>query len=657
VTALRRLAAAYGVTTGYRGLDGLTVAGDEAVLATLRSLGAPVENLGDVPGALRERREAIDRRLLEPVAVLWDDSTPGVVLSHRQSASGRGFLSLACEDGTLLEQGFDLEDATALRVRAGIVKRRIPLGARPPLGYHRFSVRLGAESAEGLLVCAPRRAYRGPDRERAWGLFAPLYAVHSSESRGAGDLSDLRRLTETASRYGAGFVGTLPLLATFLEDPSPYSPASRLFWNELYVDPRRTPEWERSEAMRIHATMLDSMTPSPFIDYEELDRRRRPLLAALSRDARAHRPESLASYQRENPEVLAYSRFRAARESESEAEPDRVLYHLYAQMTAEEQLAEIARDASRGGVRLYLDLPLGVRGGGFDRSRWPSLFARSADVGAPPDAVFPDGQNWGFPPLRPEASRLEGHRYFRESLRQSMRHAGVLRVDHVMGLHRQFWIPEGVEKRDGVYVRYPAEELYAVANLESHRNRCELVGENLGIVPGAVNRALFEHGWRGIFVLQYGLTGNAAQPVLPIPRDAVASFNTHDTPTLSGFCRSRDLQERVEGGLLEREKAQELSRARGAAIDLLDAVLGVDAGRPRDRLERWLSFLARSEADLLMVTLEDLWLEEAPQNVPGRVDLPNWRRRMRYSIEALPSEAQSLLERFSRRQLSPKSSE
>jgi 4-alpha-glucanotransferase len=470
-------------------------------------------------------------------------------------------------------------------------------------------------------------------------------------------VSDLRRLTEAASRYGAAFVGTLPLLATFPEDPSPYSPASRLFWNDLYLDPRRTPEWAGSESIRRHASSLDSLALGPLIDYEELDRRRRPLLAAMSSHARAHRPESLESYQRENPEVLAYSRFRAARESESEFEPDRVLYHLYAQMTAEEQLAEIARDSSRDGARLYLDLPLGVRGGGFDPSRWPSLFARSADVGAPPDAVFPDGQNWGFPPLLPEASRLEGHRYFRESLRQSMRHAGVLRVDHVMGLHRQFWIPEGLEKRHGVYVRYPAEELYAVANLESHRNGCELVGENLGIVPEAVNRSLARHGWRGIFVLQYGLTGDAAQPVLPIPGHAVASFNTHDTPTLAGFCRSRDLEERVEAGLLERENAHELSRARAAAIEALDAMLGVDSARPRDRLERWLSFLAGSDAELVNVTLEDLWLEEAPQNVPGRIDLPNWRRRMRYPLEALPSEVQSFLERFSRRQLSPKSSE
>jgi 4-alpha-glucanotransferase len=649
VTALRRLAAAYGVTTAYRGLDGLASARDEALLATLRSLGASVASLGDVEGALRDRREEIGRRLLEPVAALWDDSSPDVVLSHRQGASGRGSLSIACEDGSTFEQSFDLDDTPALRTRAGVVKRRMPLAERPPLGYHRLFVRLGRESADCFLICAPRRAYRRPDRERTWGLFAPLYAVHSAESRGAGDLSDLRRLTEAASRYGAGFVGTLPLLATFPDDPSPYSPTSRLFWNELYLDPRRTPEWERSESVRRLASIPDALRRGAFVDYAELDRLRRPLLAAMSREARAHRPESLAAYERENPEVFEYARFRASRETGGESEPDRALYHLYVQMTAERQLAEVARESSRDGVELYLDLPLGVRGGGFDTYRWPHRFARRADVGAPPDAVFPDGQNWGFPPLLPEASRREGHRYFRESLRQSMRHAGVLRVDHVMGLHRQFWIPEGLEKRDGVYVRYPAEELYAVANLESHRNRCELVGENLGIVSEAVNRALARHGWRGIFVLQYGLTGNPARPVLPIPQDAVASFNTHDTPTLAGFCRARDLEERVEGGFLEKEKALELARARAAAIDALDAALGVDSARPRDRLERWLSFLAESEADLVSVTLEDLWLEEAPQNVPGRIDLPNWKRKLHHHIDALPPDVLSLLNQISRR--------
>jgi 4-alpha-glucanotransferase len=594
--------------------------------------------MGDVEGALRERRAEIRGRLLPPFAVVWDDSSPDIVLSHPRSASGPGSLGIACEDGTLLQRRFELDDATVLRTRENVVTRRIPLAERPPLGYHRLSVRVGARSAEGHLVCAPRRAYRRPDRGRAFGLFAPLYAVHSADSRGAGDLSDLRRLAEIASRNGARFVGTLPLLATFPEDPSPYSPVSRLFWNELYIDPRRTPEWERSRTVRDLASIPEPVRLAPFLDYEALDRLRRPLLEAMSREARQHRPEALRAFERDNPEVLPYSRFRASR--------DGTAYHLYAQMIAEEQLRSVSRDSSEDGVELYLDLPLGARGGGFDTTRWSSLFAAHADVGAPPDAVFPDGQNWGFPPLLPDASRLEGHRYFRASLQHSMRHAGVLRIDHVMGLHRQFWIPEGFEKRDGVYVRYPAEELYAVANIESHRHRCELVGENLGIVPESVNHSLSRHGWRGIYVLQYGLTGIPASPVLPVPRDSVASFNTHDTPTFAGFCRSRDLDERVEGGFLDGEKALELARERAAAIGVFDATLSIESADMADRLARWLSFLADTEADLTSITMEDLWLEDAPQNVPGRMDLPNWRRKLRHALDGLPGEVESLLGRL-----------
>jgi 4-alpha-glucanotransferase len=638
VKGLRRLAAAYGVLTSYYGVDSLSRARPEALLAALRILGAPVETFDDVDDALHARTEEIRRRLVEPVLVLWDDEPAALPFSLLREAEGRGDVTIALESGGALEHGFDVSDAKPVRVRNSRVERRVFLTERPPIGYHRLSLRAGAERGEAHLLCAPGRSYRSGPRAREWGLFAPLYATTSRESFGAGDLSDLERLVELTSSYGGSFVATLPLLATFVEEPSPYSPVSRRFWNELYVDPRRLPEWPTSERIATGEGEED-----PFVDYDALSRRKRPLLESLARKARRRRGAELDAFTRARPDVLDYARFRAEREKRRDGELN-VLYHVYGQMAAEEQLGRVAARASRAGVKLYFDLPLGVHGSGFDTSERRELFAFGADVGAPPDVVFTDGQNWGFPPLLPRASRAEAHRYVRECVAHAMRHASLLRVDHVMGLHRQFWIPAGFEKRDGVYVRYPADELYAVFNIESHRHRCELVGENLGIVPDSVTWRLARHGWRGIYVLQFSLTGRREEPTMPIPRSAVASFNTHDTPTFAGFLGSRDLEERVEAGLLSRAEADGLSRSRAAAVEALD-------GSPSDvrgRFERWLSLLLESDADLVAIALEDLWLEEAPQNVPGRADLPNWRRKLRHRIDALPPEALRTLEKMGR---------
>jgi len=673
VNSLRRLAAAYGVLTSYYGVEGLSRARPEALLAVLRILGAPVERIEDADDALRMRREEAARRLVPPVVTLWEDQPPSAVLTHFEGEGGSARVRVAFEDGSRPDEyvedveEVDLETLPITRAHRGLVHRLLAL---PPIprGYHRLEVALGARRSESTLVSAPARSYRcETDRARRWGLFAPLYALHSKASLGIGDFSDLARFADLASRHRGSFAATLPFLATFPNEPSPYSPASRMFWNELHVDPRLAPEWKSVRSYASHPDFLapiEELAREPLVDYREVYALKRSLLETMSREALRVRPGFLEELLRTRPDAVEYARFRSAAErrelpwpSWSEPLPrqdlgDRVfLYHLYGQALAEEQIADVAETAERKGVRLYFDMPLGVHGFGFDTWSRPSLFAKGAEIGAPPDAVFPDGQSWGFPPVVPERSRIEGHRYWRECLAHVMRHAGLLRIDHVMGMHRQFWIPSGFEKRDGVYVRYPAEELHAVASLESHRHRSELVGENLGIVPETVNRALVRHRWRGIYVLQFRLTGNPETPFDPVPADAVASFNTHDTPTFAGFRRCRDLDERVEAELLDRETARELTRERAAAVAALDAHLGVGADVSeisRECLARWIQLLLRSEADLVAINLEDLWLEEEPQNVPGRVDRPNWRRKLRHSLSSLPPEVVAILAGISR---------
>jgi 4-alpha-glucanotransferase len=286
---------------------------------------------------------------------------------------------------------------------------------------------------------------------------------------------------------------------------------------------------------------------------------------------------------------------------------------------------------------------VGVNRDGYDVWRERQVFALEASGGAPPDAFFTLGQNWGFPPLHPEGLRREGYRYYIQCLRHHLRHAKLLRIDHVMGLHRAYWVPAGFDAHQGVYVRYPAEEFYAVLNLESHRHQAQIVGENLGTVPPHINLALERHGVRGMHVGQFGVRADTRAACETPPRTAVASLNTHDTATFAGFISGADIDDRVALGLATQSDSSAEHAARGVQRNALAAYLlragdasAVSSATPQAMLEAWLGFLARSDVELLLVNLEDLWLEAAPQNVPGTwQERPNWMRKARFSLEEI----------------------
>jgi 4-alpha-glucanotransferase len=316
-------------------------------------------------------------------------------------------------------------------------------------------------------------------------------------------------------------------------------------------------------------------------------------------------------------------------------------YHLYAQWLAYQQVDSLSRKARRAGAGLYLDLPLGTHPYGFDVWREQETFVRDVNVGAPPDPIFTGGQDWGFHPLHPERSREQGHHYWIGSIRHQLGSAGLLRIDHVMGLHRLFWIPRGFDFKDGVYVRYPAHELYAVVCLESHRNRSIIVGENLGIVPKYVNRTMSRHSIQQMYLMQYSLRPDPERPMKPIPSGSVASLNTHDTPLFAAFWQDEDIEDRIDLGLLDEEGARREGIAREARKQAILTYLK-KKGLLRKRIKlssllgACLSRLCRSRAGIVLVNLEDLWLETKPQNVPGSGERrSNWTRRLRLSLEEL----------------------
>jgi len=675
LTALRRLAGLYGVQTRFTDAAKRRVeARPESLLAALRGLGAPLERIADAPAALRQREEETWCWHLEPVQVAWDGMLESIELRLPASeASGDVEIEVALEGGSSQKLRVGLSNAS-VSSKTNLAGRdymalQLPLAARLPEGYHAMTLRAGEHELRSVVIAAPLNAHAAPQGKR-WGVFLPLYALHSKRSWGIGDLTDLGSLVEWSADQGADFVGTLPLLASFLEGepfvPSPYEPVSRLFWNEIFIDIDATvtalagslgedvtvPAATAKEARRLNARET-----VPFREVMVLKRRALTKLTRLLVQSPAAN-EAAKSFQAARPALSDYAAFRAALESlgprwrewpspqrggslsDSDYDSEAADYYAFAQWQAQEQIARLEDVAHGRDVRLYLDLPVGVHPDGYDTWRYQHLFVEKMSVGAPPDLLALDGQNWGFQPLNPDALRLHGYDYMRAYLRRQMETAGLLRIDHAIGLHRLFWIPEGGSGHDGVFVRQPAEELYAILSLESHQAASVVVGENLGLVPSEVNRGMARHGIGDMYVQSFAFTGKVRQPLRPPKRDSIASFGTHDLAPFAAFWTDEDLKQRRSIGVIGDAAAGRMARERAKGKRALRSQLrkrGLvgEAAWTADVYKGTTRLLAESPARWAMLSLEDTWGETRPQNIPGTngEQHPNWVRRAHYGIE------------------------
>ncbi len=675
---LRQLARLYAIQTDYLDIAKRRLeATPESLLRTLQILGAPVERVQDAPEALRQKRRRCWQTMVEPVVVAWEDRPARTRIRIPASPSfSKARFRIECENGDRREYDRELDDLPMIRRRdldgTAYVARQFDLPKGLPWGYHRLHVELGDRHSESLLISAPRMAYAEPPgrKRHFWGVFLPLYALHRQSSWGAGDLSDLEALMHWVGRQGGSLVATLPLLSTLWEldaDPSPYSPASRLFWNEFYLDVTKIPEFAGCRAARElldHAEVREdrhALRLERLVDYRRQMQIKRSILRALAecffRRADGRR-DQLERYRREHPRVDEFARFRAVGERQGNLWPewpeplrsgriepadydeDVYRYHLYTQWQIEEQLRAMAETARAMELLWYLDFPLGVSGSSYDVWRWRDVFALGASGGAPPDSFFTKGQDWGFPPLDPHKLRDQGYEYFIVSLRRHLAYARVLRIDHGMCLHRLFWIPHGMETGEGVYVRYPRDELFAILTLESHRHQSRIIGENLGTVPPAVNEAMQEHNVGDMFVVQYEIQPDKDEPLGPVSDRAVASMNTHDMSPFAAFWTGLEIDDRLDLGLLDEQGASiardERAAMRNALVALLRRrdLLSPSSLDPEAVLQACLALLALSPAPIVLVNLEDLWEETLPQNTPGTFhERPNWRRKARYNFE------------------------
>ncbi|MFN2238146.1 MAG: 4-alpha-glucanotransferase [Thermoanaerobaculia bacterium] len=666
---VRELALLHSIQPAYRGMNGQRArASESALLATLKALGVPVESSEDVSEALRRRRLELCRRVLEPVTAHWNGGPLNLHLTMPADLGDAAIsFSLKLEDGTERPlKPESIRDVSVYRVEGVPYRRRIaefPDG-NLPAGYHELTLTWNGELHRTLLLAAPERVWEQMGR-RMWGLFAPVYGLRSERDWGVGDLTDLSQLIRNVGDLGGAGIATLPLQAVFLSEPfepSPYSPVSRLFFNELYLDPERIPEFRDCEEAR---EVVDSeafqaekaaLRDTELVDYRRVAALKRRVVELLAecffRNASETHRREFEDFLKENPKAESYARFRAAVETGNwperpregalltlceKGEPAR-RYHLYAQWQIHRQLESVAGLAHSNGFGLYLDFPLGVHGGGFDAWEDRALFAMDASAGAPPDSLFTGGQNWGFPPLHPERIRETGYRYLIDSLRASMRFAGVLRFDHVMALHRLFWIPAGIPATEGVYVRYNIEEHLAILAIESHRFRTTVVGEDLGTVPAIIQHRMKRHGLHRMYVLQYEIwPGNEVREA---PAGSVASLNTHDMPPFAGYWKGIDLEERHRLGQmpeLERERQQrDEAREAFTAFVQLRSEQETTGGEPAAVYSAAMEYLARGPAEIILANAEDLWLAVEAQNLPGtHREHPNWRRKLAHKVEEL----------------------
>ncbi len=685
--ALRALAARAGILPRYRDVRGEPhETSDGTRVALLAAMGFDASGEDTARRALddlaaRERARAVPAAAVEVVG-----SAAASRLALRLPAGARARVSwqleLACEDGaSARSEGQGRVDA------GGRLRLRLPVA--PPAGAHRLRVRVAGAGvdldAEQARIVAPARCLSAEEKlagRLVFGLHVNLYSVRSARGFGVGDLSDLGALVELADAWGAAFVGTNPLHASRNRgaEVSPYSPLSRLFRNPLYLDVAEVPELARCRTAqeRIAALPLDALRRAPRLAYEEVAEAKQEILRLLHRSflesdpAETPRGRAYAAYVAEQGTALErFATFQALAERMAAAgrgadwrrwpkglahagapdvaafrarSADAVAFHRFVQFELDRQLAAVAGRA-RMPIGLLGDLAVGTRPDGADPWAFPEVFASGATLGAPPDPFAPDGQDWDLAPLQPLALRERGFAFWSQLLRSAFAHCGALRLDHVMGLSRAYWVPAGRPAREGAYVRMPERELHLILALESRRAGALAVGEDLGTVPAGLASRLARRGVLSTRVLYFERDGERFRGARRYPERALVSANTHDLAPLAGWWSGSDLALRRAAGALPDDATLASERARREAerralVWRLRRDGALDAGAPVDAtaLARAVTrFLGRTRARLLGISLDDLVGEEEPVNLPGVAVQrhASWRRPLGVPREAL----------------------
>jgi 4-alpha-glucanotransferase len=701
VSALDQLAAQMGIEPEFKDATGQVRHTDPKVSrALLNAMGLAVESARKAQATLRELERTEADRPLPPVMVVPESIAPFAIPLTLPRGTDAVRWSVKDEDGSSREGekvSFSrLAPQRSQKASPAVECRRLVIPAPAKIGYHLLRIEAhGLDPAEMPLIVVPLRCYVPEglaDQAPIWGISLQLYLLRSKHNWGIGDFGDLKRFAELAANLGASVIGLNPLHAMFLDAPesaSPYSPASRLFLNVLFIDIAAVSEFNSAERVRAMAQAPDFQRDlahcrdAPLVDYQAVARLKLPILQALfdvfRSDADSGRSRAFDDFRRQQGEALErFCRFQALREhfaaqasrqadwrnwpkeyqdpgSASVARfaqrhRDRIDFLAWMQWIADQQLAEAAAAARANGmtIGIYRDLAVGADSAGAETWARPNLVVSSAHVGAPPDILNPAGQDWGLPPFNPHALRNEAYSGFIDLVRANMRHAGGLRIDHVMGLQHLYWIPEGRAPSEGAYVSYSMDDLIGILALESRRHGCLVVGEDLGTVPEGFRERMEAAGILSYRVLffEFDADGAFVQPQ-EYPPLALATPGSHDLATLRGWWEAHDIELKSRHGLYpsadeERGQHDQRAKERMALLHALEAAgLGLpdlDATGPfrPDLADAVHAFLARTRAGLAMVQLDDLTDERNQVNLPGTTDQhPNWRRKQSLGLEEL----------------------
>jgi 4-alpha-glucanotransferase len=556
---------------------------DDALRDHAGELGVQV-GYHDVAGRWHET----DREVLEHVVAVLDADRAAVPAALAAPVHVRGPVRIAAHVRTA---SIEIDGAPVdVGVRRDEDHDVLVLPTDLPYGCHVVEFDTDRGPGETVVVTAPPTMPRQPDLNGTGGLFAPTYALWERD-RPLPSFANLHELARSAKTAGLSVVSTLPLYATWLDDPfdpSPYSPISRLHWNEVYLDDAGLPPAPLPEA-------------GDQVDWRALAARRRAQLVDMAGRLGTAEQDRLTAFVSAHPDVGAYARFRARNEADGDLVVEQS--HVLAQYLADQQLAAISADPGAAG--LALDLPIGSSPVGYEVWADPTMFADGIAVGAPPDSFFAEGQNWGFPPPLPAAMRASGHRLWRQLIARVGRFADLLRIDHAMAIERLWWVPDGCSADRGVYVHYPREELLAVIAASAAAAGVTIVGEDLGTVPDEVSEAFERWDVLGMYEEQFHLDSD---PLPHIPARTVAGIRTHDMEPITHLVASTDTS-------AYRER---VGRAHGRVVEnRWDCVV-----------EEMLVRLAASESYLVVADLDDLVGETRPHNLPGRVVEGLWGRRL-----------------------------
>ncbi|HYH41111.1 MAG TPA: 4-alpha-glucanotransferase, partial [Burkholderiales bacterium] len=592
-SVLDALTREYGIVSEYNDIWGKPQqASEKTRIALLKALGAFDES-SDPAKALAAKQTQDWRSVLPPVAVFRVDEPPYCLRFHfpERNAKSTYEWTFELENGPTLQGEFRPCDLQRLASREidGEPYLEVAFEWRDalPCGYHRYALAGPGLARDAWLsfIVGPPRCYLSPASAgggRVWGPALQLYGLRSERNWGMGDFTDLKTTVEQWGRRGAGVAGVNPLHALFPHNPahtSPYSPSSRLFLNILYIDVEAVDDVrESAEALaamgtaQFHAA-LQAVRATELVDYPAVAALKLPLLEIAYRHFREQhlvpqtgRGRAFRAFQAEGGSRLHnHAVFEALQEHfhredrkiwgwpqwpEHFRRPEADEVQQYAHVNAErvefyeylqwEAAAQFERASGRAvelgyGVGVYTDLAISIDRGGAESWANQDVYAVGASVGAPPDEINLKGQNWGLPPLRPTALKAARYDPFIATLRANMRYSGALRIDHVMGLYRLYWIPPGASAAEGAYVHYPFDDLLTILALESHRNECMVIGEDLGTVPDEVRAGL-----ERAIVLSYRLLffertqeGDYIKPA-HYPVDALVAASTHDLATLKG---------------------------------------------------------------------------------------------------------------------------